>query len=29
MGIELENLIMAILVVESGGDVKKAGLADP
>jgi IS4 transposase len=29
MRIELENLIMAIVAVESGGDVKKADLDDP
>lgn len=29
MGIELENLIMAILVVQSGGDLRKVDLPDP
>lgn len=29
MGIELENLIMAIVVVQSGGDLRKVNLDDP
>lgn len=29
MGIELENLVMAILVIQSGGDIRKVNLADP
>ena len=29
MGIELENLVMAILVVKSGGDLRKVDLPDP
>lgn len=29
MGIELESLVIAIAVVESGGDLKKVGLDDP
>ena len=29
MGIELETLIMAIVVVQSGGDLKKVDLDDP
>ena len=29
MGIELESLVMAIIVIESGGDLKKTELPDP
>lgn len=29
MGIELENLIMAVLVLQSGGDLRKVDLPDP
>ena len=29
MGIELESLIMAIIVIESGGDLKKTALSEP
>ena len=29
MGIELENLIMAIIVIESGGDLNKTQLRSP
>jgi hypothetical protein len=29
MGIELENLVMAILVIQSGGDIRKVNLSDP
>lgn len=29
MGIELENLVMAILVIQSGGDITKVNLPDP
>lgn len=29
MGIELENLVMAILVIQSGGDIMKVNLPDP
>jgi len=29
MGIELESLVMAIIVIQSGGDLKKTELPDP
>jgi hypothetical protein len=29
MGIELENLIMAIIIIESGGDLNKTQLRPP
>ena len=29
MGIELESLVMAIVVIQSGGDLKKTELPDP
>ena len=29
MGIELESLVMAIIVIQSGGDLKKTELTDP
>lgn len=29
MGIELENLVMAIIVIQSGGDLRKVDLPDP
>lgn len=29
MGIELESLILAVVVIQSGGDIRKVGLPDP